>query len=285
VHLSAGSQPIDDLGSYERPPVTELVLGVQFSAPVIDLDVLASFGLRVKDGLPHREYHPPLLRAEESFGGRPKTPRLQLQVVSEFQLPRTWFVSDDQRQVVQLQSDRLVLNWRRMAPDDRYPRYAQLRPAFERHLATLRDCLAEAGRQPGNVDFVEVTYVNEVSVPSTTRDQHPPLSDVLRVVMEPPAGALPRAEDSTFQTRFRIPDPSGQPVGRLYVSAEPRLRSADLAPIYLLKMTSHIVTPMPNDEALTRAMDLGRTWARRGFDELTTPEIRTVWHPLPEERT
>src|SRR4051794_28602696 len=84
VHLSAGSQPIDDLGSYERPPVTELVLGVQFSAPVIDLDVLASFGLRVKDGLPRREYHPPLLRAEESFGGRPKTPPLQLQVVSEF---------------------------------------------------------------------------------------------------------------------------------------------------------------------------------------------------------
>jgi uncharacterized protein (TIGR04255 family) len=288
VFLSAHGQTIDDLGSFDRPPVTEVVLGVQFAAPVVDLDVLATFGLRVKDRLPVREQHPPLPRVEESFSVKFRSPRIQLKVLQGFELPRAWFVSADQREVVQLQSDRLVVNWRRMAPDDRYPRYAKLRPLFDGHLATLQTCLTELGKPIGTVDFVEVTYLNEVAVPGAPEARHPPLSQALSVIREPPAGgSLPQAEDSTFNARYRIPDPAGggQPAGRLYVGAEPRLRSADLVPIYLLRMTSHIVTRMPDNEAVLQAMDLGRTWAKKGFDELTTPEIRNLWQPLTTEGT
>ena len=34
------------------------------------------------------------------------------------------------------------------------------------------------------------------------------------------------------------------------------------------------------DPALVLALDLGREWAVRGFDQLTTPELKAVWHPV-----
>jgi uncharacterized protein (TIGR04255 family) len=277
---------VDDLISFGRPPVSEVVLGVQFSEPVVDLDVLANFGLRVKGELPGREQHEALATVEESFAATPAPRRIQLRVVPGFVLPRAWFISADQRQLVQLQADRFVFNWRRMAPDDRYPRYAELRPVFERHLTTLRGCLAEAGRPPGTVNFAEVTYINELSWPDAPTDRHPPLSRALQVVASvSDAGFLPSVEDTTFHTRYRIPDPRDNetPAGRLYVSAEPALRSADAAPIYLLKMTAHIVTPMPDDAAMIRALDLGREWAVRAFDQLATPELKALWQPIAAE--
>jgi uncharacterized protein (TIGR04255 family) len=286
VLSSREATSIDDLISFGRPPVSEVVLGVQFSEPVVDLDVLATFVLRTRGELPGREQHDPLATVEETFAATPAPRRIQLRVVPGFVLPRAWFISADDSQLVQLQADRFVFNWRRMRPHDRYPRYAKLRPVFERHLATLRSCLVEAGRPPGAVNLAEVTYINELSWPDAPNDQHPPLSRALQVVGDVSGeGFLPQAEDTTFHTRFRIPDPQTDetPAGRLYVSAEPALRSADLVPIYLLKMTAHIVMPMPDDSAMIRALDLGREWAVRAFDQVTTPEFKAVWQPVPAE--
>jgi uncharacterized protein (TIGR04255 family) len=277
---------VDDLISLARPPVSEVVLGVQFTEAVVDLDVLARFGLSTHGELHGREQHEPLASVHETFAPTPAPRRIQLMVVPGFVLPRAWFISADERQLVQLQGDRLVFNWRRMAPDDRYPRYSELRSVFEGHLATLRACLAEAGRPAGTVNFAEVTYINEVSWPNAPKDQHPPLSRALQVVNDVPGGGfLPRAEDTTFHTRFRIPHPhdAETPAGRLYVSAEPALRSTDVSPIYLLKMTAHIVMPMPDDEAMVRALDLGREWAVRAFDQVVTPELKAHWRPVAAE--
>jgi uncharacterized protein (TIGR04255 family) len=278
---------VDDLVSFGRPPVSEVVLGVQFSEPVVDLEVLATFGLRVKGELPGREQHEPLATVEETFAAPPAPRRIELRIVPGFVLPRTWFISADHGQLVQLQADRFVFNWRRIAPDDHYPRYAALRPVFERHLSTLRGCLAEAGRPAGTVNFAEVTYINELSWPDAPTDQHPPLSRGLQLVSDVSTdGFLPQAEDTTFQARFRIADPhdlNQAPVGRLYVSAEPALRSVDVVPIYLLKMTAHIVMPMPDDPALVRALDIGREWAVRAFDQVSTPEQKALWQPVLAE--
>ena len=286
ILTSRATAPIDDLISFGRPPVTEVVLGVQFSEPVVDLDVLAAFGLQVKRELPGREQQDPLPSVEETFAPATPARRIQLRVVPAHVLPRIWFVSADQRQLVQLQPERFIFNWRRIAPEDQYPRYAQLRPIFERHLATLRGCLADAGHAAGTVNLAEVTYVNELSWPDAGKDQHPSLARALQLVRDVPAhGFLPPAEDTTLQTRFRIPDPQGgdTPAGRLYVSAEPALRSADNVPIYLLKMTANIVTSMPDDAAVVSALDLGREWAVRAFDQLATPELKARWQPLGAE--
>jgi hypothetical protein len=238
--------------------VSEVVLGVQFAKPVVDLDALATFGLRVRDELPGRSQQDPLPRVQETFAAQPEPRTIRFQVMPGSVLPRAWFISADDRQLVQLQADRFVFNWRRMGPDDRYPRYAELRPTFERHLATLRECLTDAGKQRGTVRGLRV--VRDLSAD----------------------GFLPTPEDTTLQTRFRIPDPAGgeTPAGRLYVSAEPALRSADLTPIYLLKMTAHIVSAMPDDSSVVRALDLGREWAVRAFEQLTTTELRETWHPV-----
>lgn|GEM_PF-7094988 len=287
VNLSAHeTAAVDDLINFARPPVTELVLGVQFSESIVDLDVVAAFGLRTKAELPRREHHGPLARTTESFAPAPSARRIAFEVMRGFELPRTWFISDDEREVVQMQADRLIFNWRRMTPDDDYPRYARLRPIFERHLATLRHCLADAGRSSGIVDLAEVTYVDELAVPDAPAGMHPPLSRSLELVRDVAAGGpLPAAEDMRVQARFRIPDPNGgdRPAGRLYVDAEPSLRAADRTPIYLLKLTANIVMPMPDDAALVGALDLGREWAVRGFEQITTKEVKALWQPLPTE--
>ena len=58
---------IDDFGSYDRPPVSELVLGVQFRDAVVDFDVKSVLVFREFD-LWYRGF-PALLRSSFNCGG------------------------------------------------------------------------------------------------------------------------------------------------------------------------------------------------------------------------
>jgi uncharacterized protein (TIGR04255 family) len=272
----------DALARFEHPPVSEVVLGAQFAKPVVDLEVLANFAVRVKEALPARQQHEALVPTEESFAPPARAPRIQVRAATPV-MPRTWFISADERQLVQLQGDRLVLNWRRMNPADRYPSYETLRPVFEGYLTTLEACLNEAGRSPFPVNLAEVTYINELAWPDVHgTNELPPLSRAIRAVTNEPAGGfLPRPENQGIRMQYLIPSlETGSPAGRLHVVVDPALRSTDQKPIYLLKMTANIVSTMFDRDSLIRALDLGHTWAVNAFGELTTTELQELWHPL-----
>ncbi len=273
--------PVDHLVTFKQPPVTEVALGVQFSESVVDLEVLAAYSAQLSRDFPKRQQLEPLAPAREVFGAEPSAPTFTIELVPAYVMPRTWFLSEDERHLVQLQGDRLIVNWRKRDPSDTYPRYARLRPNFEERLSELRGCLADARRADPAVSLVEVTYVNELAWPDVRPgDVHPPLSRVLRAFRdEGDTAFLPRPEDSTLQSRFRISDPAAgvDSAGRLHTALQPAFRVGDLTPIYILKMTAHLVMQMSDDAGIVRALDLGREWVVRGFDEVTSTELHGIW--------
>ncbi|MCB9638690.1 MAG: hypothetical protein H6727_07265 [Myxococcales bacterium] len=96
------------LNSLNFPPIVEVACGFVF-AP-LDLDAL-DFGLywnTRSDMYPKKELHPAL---QEFIGIRLGSPPM-----------RAWFVSEDEQRILQIQSDRFYMNWRRR--DGQYPRFS-----------------------------------------------------------------------------------------------------------------------------------------------------------------
>lgn len=258
-------------------------MAVQFAQPVVDLEVLAAFAAAVKDEFPHREQHAPLPPMVEDFGV-PSGPTFQLQFGDQFMLPRSWFVSRDGSHVIQLQGDRVVLNWRRTGDDAPYPRYDGLRPMLDAHLGRLLKLVQAAGGPEPTINFCEVTYVNQIRLPGTEPGPpHPDLAEALALVR--PADEcdfrfLPRGtEDETFHARFRIASrrDQTQPGGRLYLSAAPVFAVEDQRPLFLLNLSAHVLPDEPTFSSAWDALDVGHEWVVRGFKDVTTARMHAVW--------
>lgn len=117
------------LPDFDDPPLIEVVLSVQFEAlaPIEFVDVLASFRSRLRDRYPQTEQHPPLPPAFEIFGvPAPGAPRLQIQLQTVPDLPRFWLLNEAGTEIIQLQNDRFVHNWRKVGSGDAYPRYERI---------------------------------------------------------------------------------------------------------------------------------------------------------------
>jgi uncharacterized protein (TIGR04255 family) len=269
-----------DLVSYASPPVEEVALALQFKAQVVDLEVFATFTTAVRDRLPKRDYKPPLPPMEELFDLRRAAPNFSMTFDPSFALPRIWFISSDDVWLVQLQADRLTVNWRRPEAGGEYPRYVEVRRRLVEFLDVLVACLAERGIAEPGINFCEVTYVNSIPVEEDAAKQgrHHTAGFLLRDVQPwREERFLPPPEDMQAQVRWRIADDGGKPLGRLYLSVTPALRPLDMMPIYMMNLTSRVLPHGEDRESALQALDLGHRWAVLAFDELTTPEMHEIW--------
>lgn len=275
-----------DLVSFGHPPVAEVALAVQFAPETIDIEAFGRFARGVRDDLPTRRRQPVAPAMEETFDRVPATSSIQFRLEAPTELPRTWFLSEDGVQLVQLQHDRLTLNWRENHGDVDYPRYGALRARFEELLKLLTDALDEIG-QSHAINICEVTYVNPIEVPGTKtaedgRPMHPDLAKILNRVRARPRGAfLPDAEDAQLLARWRIPgtelDEDDAPVGRLYLSATPGLKPKDNVPIYVVNLTARLLTRRGDNANALKALDVAHKWVVLGFKDLTTTQMHRHW--------
>jgi uncharacterized protein (TIGR04255 family) len=159
-----------ELPDFDRPPVVEVVLGVEFQ-PVPNLG--AANLTRLADGWVERY---PLL---EEMPPLPPSPLPG----SQFDLPgvvvsvgapavRMWRLSAARDQLLQVQRDRLLLNWQRQEAAT-YPHYDQLRPPFRDALSDLVTFVEREGLGTVRPTAAEVTYVNRL-------DQDPDGTTALR---------------------------------------------------------------------------------------------------------
>jgi len=78
-------------------------------------------------------------------------------------LPRLWLVGPDTRDLVQIQSDRIVQNWRRIGPfgdGTEYPGYRAIRERFVQSFSLLEGWMRARGPQTVPLTVGELTYVN-----------------------------------------------------------------------------------------------------------------------------
>lgn len=260
---------------FERPPVVETVLSVQFERLGGMRAVhFGSLWQKLKPTFEKTEERPALEPAIERFPEpAPHGARLQFEAVETPPLPRLWFLNDAGDEMVQVQNDRFIKNWRKADAGQSYPRYDQtIRPAFERDWALFKSFVAEEALGDIKVNQCEVTYVNHI----VSGDGWMKMDEIEKIFTfwkQPPADPLPgRAEDFGFHARFPIRDERERPIGRLHVEVHPALNNADNRPMYVMNLTAR---GMCGDGI--GFLDIGRLWIVNTFRNITTKDMHAVW--------
>ncbi len=261
-----------DLPNFEAPPLTEVALSVQFDT----LDTLSvhHIGLlwqEYRDGFPEVEQRPPLPQVSERFGGAPKRENISLSLVQNAPLPRVWFLSAAGTELVQVQPDRFIYNWRKADGDEPYPRYESVLAKQQMEFARLASFAKEYALGPLRPNQCEVTYVNLIEL-----DENGPQA-ILTVLAEDYGDAfLSRAESAALALAYLMQAPDGHR-GRLHVSADTKLLStATGAPTMRLTLTAR-GAPYEEQNGVKRFFDLGREWIVRGFCSITTARMHELW--------
>ena len=269
-----------DLPDFRKPPVAETVLSLQFE-PIPGL-TSAHLGLlweRFRKELPLIEEHTPLPPVFEKFDP-PSPAQVEVTIEEKPPVPRDWFVNDTKTELIQMQSDRFIHNWRRMEGIEPYPHYEPIREKFRSEVAVLEEFLGDEKLGTLTVNQCEVTYVNHIE-PSGMWAGHGQLEKVFsmwsRLVN---ASFLPDPEDAGLHVRFVIPDGTGKPIGRLHVIAQPAWKKTDNSPILALNLTARGAPIGEGIEGAFAFFDLGRRWIVKGFTDLTTPEMHRVWERI-----
>lgn len=259
---------------YENPPVVEVVCGITFRpldgllAPQIGL-----FWQRLRDEYPQCREVPPLVPVVETYDGKPVDPQIELRNVPP--LPRIWFVSKGKHFILQLQRDRFLHNWRKLAPDDDYPRYGEVTARFYEMLAKFKAFLADEDLPELDPIQYEMTYVNHMPL----GEGWDGLEQVGRVFpdfnwRQDAERFLPTPETMNWQTRFALPDRQG----RLHASMKKGVRSLDECEVLILDLTVRGFPGSGDADGMKRWFGLARGWIVKSFAELTGTEMQEkVW--------
>lgn len=261
------------LPEFEAPPVVEVALGVQFR-PIFGLRAieLATLRDRWRTEYPLVQEQPPLPPAMESLSG---SASVQFVLGPALQT-RLWFLDENQSELVQLQHDRLTVNWRQATPETVYPRYEHVRAVFDARFADLRSFTDEA--ELGSIDVlqVEVNYVNAIQMEANQLGR---LDRVMRHWRPPHVGVLGDPEQARAALVFAVHDVGSPPV-RLYVAADPA-QGPDGRPVVFLTLTVRGAPTAATAESALRFMDQAHDLVVKSFTELTPVAMHTKWgiHP------
>lgn len=264
------------LPDFANPPVVEVALAIQFGSPIFDPLVLGSYWARIRGEFPLREEQPPLPPMHEDFGVPALGDPIRVELLNRPPMPRYWFMSADQSELIQVQRDRFALNWRKTPGAEDYPRYPKLRERLEVRLRQLLATLdADVATTP---DWCEVTYINHIEPEVGTRVRPEP-DRVLKVFQTPDAKFPPMPEDTQFAQRFLIPDPRNpeNPLGRLSASLTSAFRLTDMSPIYVLTLTARGRSLSEDVDGALAFLDIGRKWIVLSFEGLTTENMHESW--------
>jgi uncharacterized protein (TIGR04255 family) len=268
-----------DLPEFRLPPVVEVYLSIQFG-PIHGFDATQSSACLTEfSGLfPKVRYQQPLGHDLEFFGVAPQLqPAFQFQIGSTDLSVRLALGSEDGARLLQIQSDRLVHNWRRQGNETAYPRYEAIREAFETHAHTFFSLVARAGLPDPVIDQCEVSYINHIDAPDDIGG-YAGAHRVFSRLREPEThdSLLPRLEDLGLRARYLIEDGDQKPIGRLHTLVQPHLTAAG-QPAFLFSLMARGRPPTPTLNGALDFFDLGRRTIVRAFAALTTPEMHKVW--------
>jgi uncharacterized protein (TIGR04255 family) len=251
---------------FAAPPVEEVALGAYFQP----ISGLRSTHLNAihdlwRDDYPDVEELPLAPPIPEVVGGRPE---IKLEISTGTPASRYMFRSSDGRQLIQLQRDRIVHNWRKLQPTDAYPRYKSLLPRFLKAYDRFVQYADDNGLGPVQPQKCEVLYVN--------------LIDDSQTVLAPWSGRfsddfLGKPEVFAAEMRFAIRDDDGAERGHLFVTTAPALHQETGESRFLLQLMARGDTMPPSRGGVENYLDLGHKWVVNGFVSATKGEMHGTW--------
>ena len=262
--MSSTSKISEPLPSYQRPPVDEVVCGFRFERlREVKVPHIGLLWEKFRNEYPTVQHAVPIatdtsLLVDEATG---------------FPLPRIWFISKADNELIQFQVDRFYYNWRHRGDD--YPRYPSVIKKFEKAKRQLDAFASEL--QLGKIEPLEceLTYINHIPVGQGWES----IVDLPKVVPDftwkkERHHFLPNPTNVAWQVRFELPEGKGW----LNVKLNQATRKIDGVPSLILELTARGFGPEKTAQAMRSWFDLAHEWIVRGFTDLTEKEIQnTIW--------
>lgn len=268
------------LPDFVNPPLTEVALSVEFepTKKFGPAEIGAYWGQILKAKFPRREVHPPLASVREHFERPPHAQQLKVEILSELPTPRFWFLNEPGTELIQVQGDRFVHNWRKQKDADVYPRFENVRQTFKEELDRLGSFLETECSASMTPVQCEVTYLNHIVYGPELRPGQ--VEEIISTWRKAYSDTfLKEPEHVHLGFKYVIMDPaSRKPVGRLHVNVNPAFSTPGGAPILVISLTARGNPVNGQDsEAVIKFFNIGREWIVRAFASVTTPKMHKIW--------
>jgi uncharacterized protein (TIGR04255 family) len=281
--LPAGSQAATrpkDLPNFERPPLNEVVLSIQFAT----LEKLKSvhIGLlwaRFRTQYPDVTEQATINAEFEIFGAPPQPgPRIKFEQLLAPPMPRYWFEKSGKPDLLQVQQDRIIHNWRKHEDEPIYPRYETVRDRFRAEVDQFVSFLDDEKLGELRPNQCEVTYTNiiELENSESVHDRLPEITSLWTSRFSEPLIDMD-FENISIGLQLKMLE-AGKPVGRVHVSFQPAVRTSDPSKqVIKLDITARGRPKQETPESAFDFLDLGRRAVVKTFAAVTTPSLHSMW--------
>lgn len=262
----------DNLSDYSNPPLSEVVLGVQFQPPVNYQQIYAHNVWQLySNDYPNVQEMPPLQPSFETFGISSFTLMPPFNFVSGAMHNRFWFVNQNTDELIQFQNDRLLHNWRKVTSVDKpYPRFEVMCSKLQKELVSLQGYFSTLSSQSLNINQCEISYINDLYYDeSSSFTTWFTFADL----------ANKSIEDFNFTFRELVKNEKNEPVGRLIVEV---LTAMNLENKKFVRFTL-TVKGVPDTNTIDSAvkfLTIGRNIIVNKFTELTSQDAHKIWGRL-----
>ncbi len=258
---------------WKRPPVIEVVLGVQFDAlPALTNGHLGWFWGDMHADFPNSDDVPPIPPVVETFGDDPSFgfPVLGFRPASGDS--RLRMTSADGTKVIQVQNGWLVANWTKKG-DTEYPGFTGVKNLFDDAMQQFAVFLKNRNLGGIKPNLWEVTYIDHIPAGTVWNT----LADVPQIF---PGlfgngrctNGTNEGVDATWAWRLS-PNP-----GRLRLSVQSARTSLEpQRDILLVRSVARGPLGADNDGALDDALNLGRSSVVDTFMGLTSDQAKRYW--------
>lgn len=250
---------------FDAPPVVETALGVRF-APIEAFNVV-HFGQLLN-------YYNNIYNRFELKAPVESTLQFNIGLGStNINIPlRCCYINQDDTQMVQVQHDMFVRNWRATVNNSEYQHYEKIKPLFYRDWETFCKFLVDHKLKRPVVWQCEVTYTNHLLRGREWRtfEDLSALFPVWKGLEK--GGVFGPTDMAAFTITFRLPDGHG----RIQFTLQPAIRH-DGAEILQLTVAAQGPPEAYDDSSVLDWLDYGHLAVVNGFVQFVSNDALRIW--------
>lgn len=267
--------PNPDPVTFDRPPVVESILGVQFDPiPKFKNAHLGAYWKTLGKDWPQVFDEVPLEPQFERFDLHEGWGRLGFQIkLTRDPSTRLMIRHENNERMIQVQNGRFHYNWLGQ-PGQSYPRYRTVKIEFDKLFVQFCEFLENESLTPLRPNQWEVTYVNQIAKGElwNSPSDWPTVIKSLAVPSDVPN--IARLESLGAEWHFEIP-PSR---GRLHIHLQHGTKKGKTPnPQEHLVLTLTARGPIQEDIDLSTGLTLGRDTIVNTFKSVTTDRAHKFW--------
>jgi uncharacterized protein (TIGR04255 family) len=264
----------EHLPDFRRPPLNEVVLGVQFKPARGYQQIRAGEVWSLyRSNFPNNQELPPLPPMFETFGPAAVLGgQINFGFATGTAHNRFWFLSPNKDELIQFQQDRLLHNWRKVGDQtNEYPRFERMVVNFENELRLLEQYFSGLVPQKLEINQCEISYINHILSP----DGETPIyvKDWLRFL---DFGREDQPEDFAINFRTTIRAAEGKPQGRLITEAATGVNQGGRH-IIALTLTARGAPAGTDIPGALEFLKSGRELIVTTFAKITTDSAHRQW--------